>query len=342
MFCVKCGREGRTYDSLCSECYLQSNRFTSIPEFLDLNVCAHCDEYLMDKRWVRYDDQEEAVKDFAADSVLLRQDAHVSELEMAVKRTDDKTYEVHMIAHLMHEDLEVDEELDTTVRIKRNVCPKCNKIQGNYFESIVQIRPSDKRFSEQEKEEVLHRALAYVDGAAKESREAFIAKVTQAHGGFDLYVSTIALGKALSRDLISTYGAEYKESSSLQGQKDGHDIYRVTYLVRLPPYRVRDIVSINDRLYLVHSSGPQSAKLRDLKSNELLVVPNSDLREVKVAGTKEDVQDAVVLTETEREFQVMHPVTYKTVEIRKPRNFKRSGETVKVFPYEGELYFIGN
>jgi nonsense-mediated mRNA decay protein 3 len=284
----------------------------------------------------------EAVKDYAADNLLVRQDARLVDLEIGVKTMDPKTYQVHLVAHLVHEDLEITEEADTTVRIQRNVCPKCNKIQGNYFESIVQIRPSEKRMSDEERETILKHALAFIESAAKESREAFLAKVTQTHGGFDMYISTIALGKALSRDLISTYGAEYKESSSLQGQKDGHDIYRVTFLVRLPPYRVRDIVLINGRLYLVHSTGPQSAKLRDIKSNELLVVPNYDLREVNVVGTKKDVVDAVVLTETDREFQVMHPVTYKTVEIKHPRDFKRTGETVKVFPYEGELYFIGN
>jgi hypothetical protein len=104
----------------------------------------------------------------------------------------------------------------------------------------------------------------------------------------------------------------------------------------------RDIVLIDGRLYMVHSTGPQSAKLRDLRSNEFLTVPNHELREVTVAGTKNDVLDAVVLTETDREYQIMHPVTFRTVEIRKPRSFERTGETIKVFPYEGELYFIGN
>ena len=99
---------------------------------------------------------------------------------------------------------------------------------------------------------------------------------------------------------------------------------------------------INGRLYMVHSTGPQSAKLRDLKSNELLTAVNQDLREVKVVGTSKDVLDAVVLTETDREYQIMHPVTFKTVEIKHPRDFERTGDTVKVFPYEGELYFIGN
>lgn len=342
MFCVKCGREGKTYSALCPECFLQSNRFTSIPEFLDLNVCAHCDDYLSGKRWKHYDDEVEAVKDYATENLQARQDGRLYDLEIGVQQMDAKHYQVQLVARLMHDDLEVEETLDTTVRVRRNVCPKCNKIQGNYFESIVQVRPSDRRFSEEEKEQVLNRALEYVRGVAKESREAFIAKVVQEHGGFDLYVSTIALGKGLSRDLVSTYGAEYKESSSLQGQKDGHDIYRVTYLVRLPPYRVRDILLINKRLYLVHSTGPQSAKVRDLRSNEMIVVPNSDLREVNVVGTSKDVLDAVVLMETEREFQIMHPLTFRTVEIKHPRNFERKGDTIKVFPYEGDLYFIGN
>lgn len=342
MFCVKCGKEERTYDSLCSECYLISNRFTTIPETVDLTVCAHCDDYLMDKKWVHYENEEDAVRDFVASSLMVRKDADMEDLEIALREIDRKTYQVHIVATVRKEDLEVVEEADTLVRVKRNVCPKCNKIQGNYFESIVQVRPSGKRFSDEEREEILQRSLGFVEGAAKESKEAFIAKVTQEHGGYDFYISTIALGKSLARDLVSIYGAEYKESSSLQGQKDGRDIYRVTYLVRLPPYRVRDILEVNGRLYLVHSTGPQSAKLRDLKSNEFLVVPNTDLREIKVAGTKNDVVDAVVLTEGRRELQIMHPSTYKTVEIKKPQAFERKGETVKVFPYEGELYLIGN
>jgi len=342
MFCVKCGREGKTYGALCPECFLQANRFTSMPEVLDLNTCAHCGDHLMGRKWKHYDAEEDAVKDLAADSVSLRQDARMAELEISAERTDPKNYRVRAIAHLLHEDLDVTEALETTVRVRRNVCPKCNKIHGNYFESIVQIRPSGKRFSEEEREAVLERAIALVDSMAKDSRDAFVAKVTQVHGGYDVYVSTIALGRMLSRDLVSTYGAEYKESSSLQGQKDGRDIYRVTYLVRLPPYRVRDIVLIDGRLYMVHSTGPQSAKLRDLRSNELLTAMNQDLREVRVVGTSADILDAVVLTETEREYQIMHPVTYRTVEIKHPRGFERRGDTVKVFLYEGELYFIGN
>jgi len=342
MFCVKCGREERTYESLCASCFLQSNRFTQLPDHLDLQQCAHCSEYLMDKRWTRYDDELDAVRDYVAANLMVRQDAAVEALEIEADPIDRKTYQVHVHALLRHEDLEVPEEVDTLVRIKRNACPKCNKITGNYYESIVQVRPSGKRFSDEEREEVLRRCMDYVDSMAKESREAFIAKVTETHGGYDLYISTIALGKALARDLIAIYGAEYKESSTLQGQKDGHDIYRVTYLVRLPPYRARDIVQYEGKLWLVLSTGPQSAKLRSLRHGHNLVVPNADLREVKVAGTKADLVEAVVLTEGTRELQLLHPTTYQPVEVRRPQGFELQGQTVKVFLHEGEIYIIGN
>ena len=93
---------------------------------------------------------------------------------------------------------------------------------------------------------------------------------------------------------------------------------------------------------MVQSTGPQSAKLRSLRNGEKLTMANTGLRDVKVIGTRSDVLDAVVLTEGRRELQLLHPKTYKPVEIRKPQGFERTGDTVKVFPYEGELYLIGN
>lgn len=69
---------------------------------------------------------------------------------------------------------------------------------------------------------------------------------------------------------------------------------------------------------------------------------NVDLRNVKVVGTKEDVKEAVVLGEGRRELQLMHPVTFETMDVRKPQGFERKGDTIKVFLHEGELYIIGN
>jgi len=342
VFCVRCGREGKTYEALCRACFLESNVLATAPEVLDLTVCAHCGDYLIDKKWATLDDAEEAVLELAEGSVAVRQGARIRMMDSRARRMDPKTWRVAMSAFVVHDDLEAEAPLEATVRIKRTSCPKCNKVQGNYFESIVQVRPSGKRFSDEEKEEILSRMMATAEDEAKDSRDAFIAKVTQEHGGFDAYVSTIALGKAMSRTLASVYGAELKESSTLQGKKDGNDIYRVTFLVRLPPYRAHDVVSIGGRLYLVRSTGPKSAKLRDLKSYESITAMNQELRDAKVVGTKADYMDAVILGLTEREVQLMHPRTFATVELKVPRGFKITGDTVKVLLHDGELHLVSN
>ncbi len=342
MFCVRCGREGATYQSLCQECFLSSNRFSSIPDHIDLIQCAHCEAYLLGKDWTHFERVEDAVREVAIRGIKISDQAKLRGYQVDIEEMEPTTFQVHILASVQYDDLMVDEDLNTIVRIRRNVCGKCNKIFGNYFESIVQVRPTGKKLSEEEKGEILHHVADKIEPISEENQEAFVSKVVQEHGGLDLYISTISLGKALARELVNIYGAEYKESSSLQGQKDGKDIYRVTYLVRLPPYRVRDVIMVNSRLYLVISMGPVSAKLRDLKSSENLVASNNDLRSVTVLGTKKDFQEAVVLTESEKEMQLMHPVTFKTVEMKKPKGFKRKGETVKVFSYDGELYLIGN
>ncbi|NLI74576.1 MAG: hypothetical protein GX369_07410 [Euryarchaeota archaeon] len=342
MFCVKCGKEEKTYDSLCATCYLQRNRFTNLDEQLELQQCAHCDDYLMDKKWVHYEDELDAVYDHVTANLLVREDALVRDLDLEVQEIDRKSYRVLVYVTVAYEDLEVIEESETIVRIKRESCPKCNKIHGNYYESIVQVRPTGKRFSDNEREELLQRAMSHIENASRDSRDAFMAKAVEAHSGYDFYISTIALGKTLARDLVSTYGADYKESASLHGRKDGVDIYRVTYLVRLPPYRVRDIIELNDKLYLIRSTGPQMARLRELKHGDNLSISNDRLRNVNVIGTKDDVVEAVVLGEEKRELQLMHPRSFATIEIRKPQGFEREGDAVKVFLYNDEIYIIGN
>ncbi len=321
---------------------METNRFASLPDHIDLNQCVHCQEYQMSRGWIYYEDVEEAVYDSAADAVEVSKDAFLLELSIIIDQREPTTFIAHVTAKLKFEDLVLEENLDTTIRVKRSICAKCNKIHGNYFESIIQLRTGGKKVSEEEKDELLNRIADQIESISHGSRDAFISKVVEEHGGFDVYVSTNALGKALARDLVSVYGAEYKESATLQGQKDGRDIYRVTYLVRLPPYRIRDVILYDSKPFLVLSMGPVSAKLRDLRTSETVVVNNNDLREVPVIGSKEDFKDAVVLTETEKELQLMHPVTYKTVEVKRPRGLTIKGDSVKVFSREGELYIIGN
>jgi nonsense-mediated mRNA decay protein 3 len=67
---------------------------------------------------------------------------------------------------------------------------------------------------------------------------------------------------------------------------------------------------------------------------------NGDMTEARVIGKREDMLEVVVLTESDKELQIMHPTSFKPMELRKPQRYKTKGETVKVFQYEEELYLL--
>lgn len=341
MFCVRCGREGSTYESLCVECFLENVRFASITDHVDLMQCYHCKEFQIKNRWKKMS-LDEAIREVATDGIVVRRGAEIVHVRSDVNEADPRNYHVRISAEVEYSGLKLKEELHTIVRLKNTVCPRCSKIIGNYYESIIQIRGRERKLSEGQKERIFTALRKRVDEAQEENREMFISKLEEVPGGFDAYLSSISLAKAISKELGDRFGAEVKESSTLVTQKDGKDVYRVTYLVRLPSYLRGEVVSLKGKPHLVISIASNSTKLLNLKTHEPINIPNADLYEVRVLAHKKDILDSVVLTETAKEIQIMHPINFKTIEVRKPPGFKHEDETVKVIVHEEETYLLPN
>jgi nonsense-mediated mRNA decay protein 3 len=338
-FCVRCGKEGRTYESLCKECFLANNRFTKVPDHVDLVQCYHCHEYLIRGRWQKVT-LDEAIRDVARGALEVRRGAEVVRVRQDVHAADDYNFHVTLRVSLECSDLAVEEENKTIVRLKNGVCPRCSKIMGSYYESIIQIRGRERKLTEAQKERLVGTIQDKVQEAQEENREMFISKLEEVPGGVDAYLSSISLAKTISHDLADKYGAEVKESSTLVTQKEGRDVYRVTFLVRLPSYLRGEVILHKGRPHLVTSITSSKTKLVDLRTHEPLLEGNMDLREARVVGKREDILEAVVLSESAKEVQVMHPRSYATVELRKPQGFKVEGETVRVLLYEEEIYLL--
>jgi nonsense-mediated mRNA decay protein 3 len=340
MFCVRCGREGSTYESLCVECFLENTRFTSAPDHVDMQHCSYCGDFLIENKWVKHSSVEDAAREAALRSIEVRKDASIVRAKADVEQADKNNYRVLMRPFIEYSDLTAEEELETTVRIKGAICPRCSKIVGNYYESIIQVRGRGRKLSERQKERYLEEIDRRVEAAKEENREMFVSKVEEVPGGLDFYLSSISLGKAISKELADRAGAEVKESSTLVTQKEGRDVYRVTYLVRLPSYMRGEVIMHKDVPHIVAQIAASTTKLINLKTHEPVNVSNADLYEAKVLGRREDILDAVVLTDSKREVQVMNPRTYATVEVRKPSGYAVKGETVRVFVHEDELFLI--
>lgn len=339
MFCVRCGKEGSTYESLCRECFLANNRFTKSPDHVNLFQCYHCREFQLDGKWQRQG-LDEAVRESARGGLEVRKGVDLGKVRMEVKEADPRNFHVAMHVAMDYSGLGIEEENKTTVRLKNTVCTRCSKIMGSYYESIIQIRGRERKLTDDQKERLVQAVTAKVDEAQEENREMFISKMEEVPGGFDAYLSSISLAKAIAHELGDKYGAEVKDSSTLVTQKEGKDVYRVTFLVRLPSYLKGEIILHKSRPHLVTSITSNKTKLVNLKTHEPLIESNADLREAKVIAKREDVLEAVVLSESAKEVQIMHPRTYATIELKKPHGFKAEGGSVRVLIFDEEIYLL--
>ncbi len=62
----------------------------------------------------------------------------------------------------------------------------------------------------------------------------------------------------------------------------------------------------------------------------------------KLVSSKEELEQAVVVSEEADTIQVLDPENMKTVTVARPKELENVGETVDVVRFKGELYIVGH
>ena len=340
MFCVICGKDDKnTIKGMCIPCFLNGRQIVSLAERVDLERCTNCEEFFINGKWLSVSIGE-AVETAAEETMKAISEAVVRDVALASSELDPRNYSVfgEIIADI--DDVCTKTQCSSVVRIKNTVCKRCSRQLGNYYESTLQIRSSTKDLEDNVRDEILRRIVSTVESMSKSNRHVFITKVEEVSGGVDLLLSSISLGKSLARDIEDSYGGEFKESSKLVGKtSDGSDMYRLTYLVRLPEYGVGDVVSFNGRVYKLTWLGKNGGKLLDLENFRETTIRKNDLGSMRVAVKPKDLKEATVVHVMEGEIQILDPRNYSTVDLRIPEGLEIK-ETVTVAISEDIIYLV--
>ena len=340
MFCVKCGEEDvETINGLCLNCFLNGRKLISMPHHVDLMRCANCEEFNVNDQWLKKK-LNDAVEDIALTTLSVIPEGKIVSVGVMVEKQEEKTFVVHVQADVDVGGVVTMDEDSVIVRLKNTVCKRCSRQLGSYYESIIQVRTGEKTLDDDLRDEVVRSVTASVETQSKTNRSLFISKVQEVPGGVDIYLSSISLGKTLTRELSETYGAEVKESSSLVGvSSDGQEVYRVTFLLRLPLYHVGDVILFKDRPYKLTALNKNGGKMIDLYDFRETSIKNYELLTVKVLFKAKEVKEATVVSSSEKEIQVLHPTSYVTKDVRIPEDAE-IGETVKVVEIEEVLLYV--
>ena len=321
MFCVECGREGKTYDGLCSECYLKKKQLVSLPKILDVIVCGKCYASRIGKHWADSLDLEDAVRFSVENAIVAEKDVDDVELEITLTEKDPRNYSANVIAAFRAGELRASREFDVLVRLKKDTCQRCGKKSGHYYEAILQLRGSGGSFDSSRLDRARNYFLRRMEKISSESRDAFISREEATHGGYDFYVSLSQVAKGLAREMSKMFGAQVKTTHSIAGRKDGHELTRMTYLIRLPEYDTGDILEINDRYFLLRKFEGNNLDLVDLSNWRESSVTVGRLSRFDVLGRRTHVFSASVVSECDKEIGVRDPETNDVVRIQKPDGY---------------------
>ncbi|MCO5381074.1 MAG: NMD3-related protein [Methanosarcina barkeri] len=74
----------------------------------------------------------------------------------------------------------------------------------------------------------------------------------------DLYMGSMNASRQVCRLITSELGGSFSESPTLVGMKDGKNLYRITFAIRLPEFRPGDVIRFREKVIQIKSSGKKS------------------------------------------------------------------------------------
>lgn len=340
-FCVECGLEGvDLIEGVCPECRVRTRPPARFPVRVVVERCAHCGSRRRGSAWEDFaGTPADAIADDARRQVELS--PGLSRARVAAEARAEDAHNYHVLLALEGEMAGVPLRQQGTARghLKIATCPRCSRIFGGYYEAIVQLRSEGKLRPEQ-----VSRAGAIVDRVLtrmqeRGNRDAFLMKAKEERGGVDYYLGTTESARVIARGLQEELGARTSQSESLVGRRDGRDLYRVTFLARVPEYEPGGFVGVDGAIHRVHAIGPKLVTLVAVASGRKVSQGREALTDALVFGS-ETIRDAVVVSESGDELQILDPETLRTVDVPKPAGLE-PGKQVRVLRWNDQLHVVG-
>jgi nonsense-mediated mRNA decay protein 3 len=334
LFCPKCGRETQE-EGLCPACFAEKYVVFEMPQVIEVKICAKCPSYKIGDAWVDTSLQtyEELAKKATSKTVRLAlavsKDVRSPQITVVPEFTSLQILKVHVRVTGEIGGRPVSTEAEVEARVRKETCDVCSRIAGGYFEGIIQIRAQDRFPTREEVTKCLKVVENTIVRAAKAGdRLAFITDVFPLPEGADVYIGSSSCGRQASRAIIDEYGGTVNEAAKLVGAKDGKDLYRITFAVRLPNIIAGDIVKMRNQVVLVEKLGKRISGV-DLSNGQPTSAPE-DVKLVKITDRSQAMK-TVLVSEDANSVQLLDPLTYESITIKRPVFLKRApGEEVWV------------
>lgn len=341
MICVECGVDAPSLiGGSCPACFVTKTPLLLRPDVLDVEVCAHCDARHIGAHWFDPDEgvgldwvREEATRG----AVKGHPQVYQPVITIEERPQDEKNFKHHVELVGTIEGVDVHDEAEILVRMKRSVCDRCSRMFGGYYAAVIQLRATDRDVTEHE----ISRAHKVIGDEldrqrAGGNRESFLTKSGRVPGGFDYYLGDIEGTRGIARTLAERIGAVVEEHAKLVGRQLGEDVFRVTFRVRVRLFAAGDFALVDDEelvQFLSMSRGRAFVqRLGDRGTDKL------DEERIRRVGGTELLKEAVLVSQDANNLQVLDPESFRTVDVPRPPGLETSEATIWVLRHEERLY----
>jgi NMD3 family len=158
--------------------------------------------------------------------------------------------------------------------------------------------------------------------------------------GWDHFFTETLAARNVARLFKDRFGAEVKESATLYGRKDGRDLYRVTFAVRLPVHLPGDYYVDKGRLFRLDRPSPKGGfELTSAATGLPELWPAATLDKARWVGGPETKQPIPVRRAPDGVLEGQHPDTSDWVIVRGDPTSKIEGSPELVVDGE-HLWYV--
>lgn len=340
MYCVDCGEEKKIFrEGSCLSCFLKRHQFTKGPSIFNIPYCVHCHAYKYKHTW--YEETfEDVLTRYIKQNYSISNELKKVKISIESDNAEDVEHCMITISGIL-DDETISESHPISVRIKKNVCDLCSKQFGGYHEAIVQIRPEKRKLSNEKLSEIQY----FVDDAIimmqeQGNRKLFLSDYGLEHGGLDFFLSDKQAAYAITKKVQEKFGGTITVSSKNVGMKDGKQLYRYTYLLRLSPFEIFDVIRFKDEYFIIGKLHRNNVHIIDLFTGVESIHDASYLEGAMIIGNKDLLKEMIVVSQTTDELQVMDKDSYAVRTVKNPNNLSIEDETVEVVYIDEDHVFL--
>jgi nonsense-mediated mRNA decay protein 3 len=340
-FCPKCGKPSE-HDGLCNHCRIGNTPWFECDRRVKSIQCPSCGALKQVNTWTdTHRERAGLAPELAKAAVRFHPD--VRKPSMVVKVEDNtlnrSTATIDLKGLLYN--TPVEGRCSVELIWHKEQCDRCNRISGSYYEGIVQVRADGRLPSTFELQMSAGIAQQVEDSLqAGGERLSFIVDMNETREGLDITVGSQHIGTLISQGIIAQLGGRFTTHPKLVGEKNGRQLYRITYSVRLPRFQKQDVVLSHGRYFEVVRVESNHLKVLDLTEGIPRALREEDVE--RLVGNLRDAESALVAFADAGIMGILDPETCQTKEFRKLKWLEvKAGQHVLVLRDGDHLVVVG-